>query len=88
MAALNAQLDLPWSIALDGAGNLYIGELGNKRVRKVSGGTITTIAGGGDFGSQGDNIPAVGALVYPLGIAVDSAGTNLYLTDSVPESGK
>jgi NHL repeat len=81
--AVNAQLNLPQSIAVDGAGNLYIADVNNQRVRKVSGGTITTIAGAGNSGSPGDNIPAISAYIYPAGIAMDTTGTNLYISDGV-----
>ena len=78
--ATAAQLNQPNAIALDSAGNIYIGDYG--RIREVSNGTIATIAGTGTPGTSGDNGPAIGANVAPLGLAVDSAG-NLYLTDAV-----
>src|ERR1035437_4513209 len=77
--ATSAQLT-PSGVAADSAGNLYIADTGNIRIRKVSNGVITTVAGGGSF--LGDNGPATSAqLVNPLGVAVDSAG-NLYIGDS------
>ena len=52
----------------------------NDRIRKVSNGVITTVAGGGSDPS-GQNIPATSAqLAFPLGIAVDSAGS-LYFAE-------
>ena len=46
IAASSAELNYPTSVAVDGAGNLYIADTGNNRVRKVTpGGTITTVAG-------------------------------------------
>ena len=78
--ATEAQLNYPWGVAVDGAGNLYIGDSGNHRIRKVdSSGTITTIAGSGEYGFDGDGGPATEAqLSYPRGVAVDGAG-NLYI---------
>ena len=71
--ATGAALDLPHKVAIDLAGNLYIAEA--SRIRKVSGGTITTVAGNGIQGFSGDGGPATGAsLMYPVGVAVDSAG--------------
>ena len=80
--ATSAQLDYPGSVAVDSAGNLYIADTGNHRIRMVSNGVITTVAGNGTRGFSGDNGPATGAqLNYPGSVAVDSAG-NLYIADS------
>ncbi len=80
--AISAQLNYPGGVAVDSAGNLYIADTGNHRIRKVSGGMITTVAGNGTLGFSGDGGPAASAqLNYPGGVAVDSAG-NLYIADS------
>jgi uncharacterized protein (TIGR03437 family) len=79
--AVNAQLNSPYGVAVDSAGNLYIADTENQRIRKVSGGVIATIAGSGTAGFSGDNGPAISAtLGTPMGIAVDLAG-NLYIAD-------
>ena len=79
--ATSAQLYFPDSVAVDSAGNLYIADAGNNRIRKVSNGVITTVAGNGMFGYSGDNGPAASAwLCWPQGVAVDSAG-NVYIAD-------
>lgn len=80
--ATAAMLNYPSHIAVDAAGNLYIADTHNHRIRKVdSAGNITTIAGDGTSGFSGDGGPATSAqLSYPHGIAVDSAG-NLYIAD-------
>jgi sugar lactone lactonase YvrE len=81
-AALKAQLDKPFGIALDEAENLYIADRNNNRVRKVSPeGIITTVAGDGGFFFMGDNGPAYRASVAaPTGVAIDKKG-NLYIAD-------
>jgi hypothetical protein len=82
--ATSAQLLFPQGVAVDGAGNVYIADTNNARVRKVdASGVITTVAGSGCtvFGG-GDGGPAVSAsLCYPVGVAVDGAG-NLYIAES------
>jgi sugar lactone lactonase YvrE len=81
--AISARLNQPHGIALDGAGNLYIADTDNERVRKIdSSGIITTVAGTGQAAFSGDGGPAVNAQMYsPVGVAVDAAG-NLYIADS------
>lgn len=81
--ATSAQLNGAWGVAVDSAGNLYIADTHNNRIRKVSNGTITTVAGGGAQGvGLGDNGPATSAVLSgPQGVAVDSAG-NLYIADT------
>jgi sugar lactone lactonase YvrE len=80
--AVSAQLSCPHGVAVDGAGNLYVADYKNHRVRKVTAdGKISTVAGTGaaDFG--GDSGPATAArLNMPLGVVVDSTGT-LYIAD-------
>lgn len=81
-APTSAQLGLPGGIAFDNSGNLYIADGANHRVRMVSNGTITTIAGTGTAGFAGDGKAATAAqLNDPLSIAVDSAG-NIFIADT------
>src|SRR2546430_9507291 len=78
--ATQAQLQNPGGLALDAAGNLFIGDLYNQRVRKVGAdGTITTVAGTGKPGFSGDGGKATDAqLNYPNFPVVDGAG-NLFI---------
>ena len=78
--ATSARLNRPTGVAMDLAGNIYIADQFNDRIRKVSpGGIITTVAGNGEFGFSGDGGPATSAsLRSPRGVVVDSAG-NLYI---------
>lgn len=81
--ATSALLMSPRGVAIDGAGNIYIAEWNNHKIRKVtaSTGIITTIAGTGTAGYNGDNIPATSAeLNKPFSVALDAAG-NIYIAD-------
>jgi sugar lactone lactonase YvrE len=80
--AVNAQLHSPQGLALDSAGNLYIADSLNFRIRKVDpSGNITTFAGNGILGYTGDNnLASSAAIGTPYGLAADSSG-NLYTTD-------
>ena len=79
--ATAAQLQNPYSIAVDAAGNIFIGDDGNNRIRKVDAqGTISTYAGTGTSGFSGDGGPATLANLRVASMAVDSAGT-VYFTD-------
>ncbi len=77
-AATSAALNKPSGVALDSSSNLYFSDNNNQRIRKVTAGVITTIAGTGTQSYSGDNGAATLAeLNTPNGIAVDSAGTLL-----------
>ncbi len=79
---LRARLDNPYDVAVDGAGDLYIAEFGNHRIRRVSAGAITTVAGTGVAGFSGDGGAATAAKIHsPAGVAVDGAG-DLYIADT------
>ncbi len=82
--ATQAPIYLPSGLAVDGAGNLYLADTINNRVRRVDAVThiITTVAGNGNAGFQGDQGPAVAAeITSPSGLALDGAG-NLYIADT------
>jgi len=78
--AVKAQLSSPSGVALDAAGDLYIADSGNGRIRLVSNGVITTVAGNGGSGSSGDAGAALNAALQPGSVAVDANG-NLYVVD-------
>jgi large repetitive protein len=82
--AVAAGLNYPYTVALDAAANMYIPDSGNNRVRLVSlsTGNISTFAGTGAGGYNGDGVAATAASIYsPSGLAFDPAG-NLYISDS------
>src|SRR5437016_4530659 len=82
-SAASAQLKFPADVIVDGGGNLFIADVGNSRVRKVTSasGTITTVAGNGTSGFSGDGGPAtLAALTSPAGVDLDSAG-ELFIAD-------
>ena len=81
--ATNAELSLPFGVAVDGKGNLFIDDAQNNRIREVnlSSGVITTVAGNGTLGYSGDGGQATNAeLLDPRSVAVDSQG-NLFIAD-------
>jgi sugar lactone lactonase YvrE len=81
--ALSAQLNYPFSLTLDSLGNLYMADMSNHRVRRIStSGIITTIAGNGLMGYTGDGgLADTTRLKNPTGVEFDNAG-NLYISDS------
>ena len=80
--ATQASLNLPSGVVVDKKGNLYIADRSNDRVRMVNTkGIIQTIAGNGNEGYHGDNMPALKAtLDKPFGLALDK-DNNLYIAD-------
>lgn len=77
--SVSALLNSPGSVAMDGAGNLFIADTGNNRVRRVSpSGMITTVAGIGTPGFSGEGGPAANAQLSVSAVAADSAG-NLFI---------
>ena len=82
--AVNSALNYPNGVTVDAAGNLYIADYGNHRIRKVevSTGIITTVAGNGSQGYGGDgSVATTASLFNPRTVAVDAAG-NLFIADA------
>ena len=84
--ATAAELSLPGGVAVDAAGDIFIADTYDDRIREVnhSTGIITTVAGNGQvgYGSDGDGGPAIAAPLYrPEGLALDSVG-NLFISDT------
>lgn len=79
----SASVSDPGAVAVDSLGNVYFGDAGNNRVRRIdTNGNITTIAGTGAAASTGDGGPATAAAVHePFGVAFDPEG-NLYVLQS------
>src|SRR5262249_40377132 len=80
----SASLYEPGGVAVDTAGNLFIADTSNSRIRKVTpDGIISTVAGNGDPGLSGIGGPATRAAIgFPRRVAVDAAG-NLFIADNI-----
>jgi len=75
-------LHIPWDLALDSRGRLYIADAGSCRIRRIDElGIISTIAGNGTCGSSGDDGPALSAEISPTSLAADDFG-NVYFVES------
>ncbi len=81
-----ARFALPFSIAF-GSGNLYIGDIDNRTIRKlvVATGAVTTIAGNGDYGGADGAAKTAATLATPYGLAVDPSG-NIWISDAATDS--
>jgi sugar lactone lactonase YvrE len=77
--ATNAEINGPTGLVSDGAGNLYVADTSNHRVRKITpGGIISTIAGSGSSANSGDGSLAINAGMNPVALSIDASG-NLYI---------
>jgi DNA-binding beta-propeller fold protein YncE len=82
--AVQASLNEPYGIAIDRAGNIFVADRLNRRVRRIdaANGTITTLAGTGEPACSGDGGPAARAgLAEPNGLALDADERHLYIAD-------
>jgi len=83
LPATSAEINQPGGFTVDAAGNIYIADYGNNRIRKVNtSGIITTIVGNGTAGYFGDGLQATAAQINePLCVVTDRSG-NIYFSDS------
>jgi sugar lactone lactonase YvrE len=80
-AGANATFSYPRGLAVDAAGNVYVADYNNHKIRKITAaGVVSTLAGSGSQGSA-DGAGAIATFSFPAGVAVDAAG-NVYVADS------
>src|SRR5208283_2248252 len=79
----SARFNSPFGLAIDGAGNLYVGDMGNQTIRKVTpAGVVSTIAGAPGVGGSADGSGASARFSNPGAVAVDAAG-DVFVADSL-----
>ncbi|MDO8545551.1 MAG: NHL repeat-containing protein [Opitutaceae bacterium] len=81
-AGSNARFVYPFALAVDNGGNVYVTDIGNHNVRKITaGGNVSTLAGGAGVAGSLDGTGTAALFSYPQGIAVDGAG-NVFVSDT------
>jgi trimeric autotransporter adhesin len=80
-ATTTARFSSPYGVFVDSANNVYIADTGNHRIRKLSGTTVSTIAGTGTAGFADGAATTAARFSSPRGIWADSTGTNIYIAD-------
>jgi len=78
--ATTAKINEPYGVFADGSGNIYIADGVNNRVRKITAGIITTVAGGGTSGLGDGGLATAAQINVTIDVATDAAG-NLYISD-------
>lgn len=77
----NASFNQPYGVAVDNAGNVFVADLGNHRIRKVAAdGTVTTLVGSGDQAWQ-DGVGLSASFYQPCGVVVDNNTGNIFVAD-------
>ncbi len=77
----DARFELPQDVAVDNAGNIYVGDTGNYTIRKITpGGVVTTFAGAAHMPGSDDGLDGAARFGYPIGVSVDNSG-NVYVAD-------
>src|SRR5262249_35828987 len=77
-----ARFNSPYSVAVDGAGNIYVADTSNQTIRRVtSAGEVSTLAGLAGLPGSADGLGPVGRFYLPTGVTVDGTG-NVYVADS------
>jgi sugar lactone lactonase YvrE len=79
--AATAQFYNPWGVAVDGGGNVYVADMGNNRIRKITpAGIVSTLAGSGVAGFA-DGAAVTARFSGPSKVAVNSPGSLVYVAD-------
>ncbi|HEY3755894.1 MAG TPA: SMP-30/gluconolactonase/LRE family protein [Opitutaceae bacterium] len=81
-AVSSAKFVYPSAVAVDGQNNVYVADMGDNTIREISGGTVTLLAGQPYVAGSANGTASAATFNGPLGIAVDSAGANVYVSDT------